>query len=86
VPTFVVRGCRVVSAADPLLPYSRFPIPELLLFLPSISSVVLTRLSGPHSRPTTQKIRLLGCLHPVACTRSGSGFPSNATLQAEISA
>jgi hypothetical protein len=20
------------------------------------------------------------CLHPVACTRSGSGFPSNATL------
>jgi hypothetical protein len=23
---------------------------------------------------------LVGCLHPVACTRSGSGFPSNATL------
>jgi hypothetical protein len=22
----------------------------------------------------------LGCLHPVACPRSGSGFPSNATL------
>jgi hypothetical protein len=22
----------------------------------------------------------LGCLHPVACTRSGSGFLSNATL------
>jgi hypothetical protein len=22
----------------------------------------------------------VGCLHPVACTRSGSGFPSNATL------
>jgi hypothetical protein len=22
----------------------------------------------------------LGCLHPVACTRSGSGFPSNGTL------
>jgi hypothetical protein len=21
----------------------------------------------------------VGCLHPVACTRSGSGFPSNAT-------
>jgi hypothetical protein len=21
-----------------------------------------------------------GCLHPVSCTRSGSGFPSNATL------
>jgi NADH:ubiquinone oxidoreductase subunit 3 (subunit A) len=23
------------------------------------------------------------CLHPVACTRSGSGFPSNATLLLE---
>jgi hypothetical protein len=22
----------------------------------------------------------VGCLHPVACTTSGSGFPSNATL------
>jgi hypothetical protein len=22
----------------------------------------------------------VGSLHPVACTRSGSGFPSNATL------
>jgi hypothetical protein len=22
----------------------------------------------------------VGCLHPVACTRSGSGFLSNATL------
>jgi hypothetical protein len=22
----------------------------------------------------------VGCLHPVACTRSGLGFPSNATL------
>jgi hypothetical protein len=22
----------------------------------------------------------VGCLHPVACTGSGSGFPSNATL------
>jgi hypothetical protein len=22
----------------------------------------------------------VGCLHPVACTRSGSGFPSKATL------
>jgi hypothetical protein len=30
-----------------------FSRPELL-FLPSSSSVVLTRLSGPRSRPTTQ--------------------------------
>jgi hypothetical protein len=45
-----------VSAADPLRPYSRFSRPEPLLFLPSSSSFVLTRLSGPHSRYTTEKI------------------------------
>jgi hypothetical protein len=38
-------------------PYSRFSRPGLLLFLPSSSSVVLTRQSGPRSKPTTsQKI------------------------------
>jgi hypothetical protein len=38
-------------------PYSRFSRPEPLLFLPNSYSVVLTRLSGPRSRPTTsQKI------------------------------
>jgi hypothetical protein len=38
-------------------PYSRFSRPEPLLLLPSSSSIVLTRLSGPRSRPTTsQKI------------------------------
>jgi hypothetical protein len=37
--------------------YSRLSRPELLLFLSSSSSIVLTRLSGPRSRPTTsQKI------------------------------
>jgi hypothetical protein len=37
--------------------YSRFSRPEPLLFLPSSSSVVFTRLSGPCSRPTiSQKI------------------------------
>jgi hypothetical protein len=37
--------------------YSRVSRPEPLLFLSSSSSVVLTRLSGPRSRPTTsQKI------------------------------
>jgi hypothetical protein len=37
--------------------YSRLSRPEPLLYLPSSSSVVLTRLSGPLSRPTTcQKI------------------------------
>jgi hypothetical protein len=37
--------------------YSRLSILQPLLFLPSSFSVVLTRLSGPRSRPTTsQKI------------------------------
>jgi hypothetical protein len=40
VPTFADRGCRVVSA-------------EPLLFHSSSSSVILTRLSEPRSRPTT---------------------------------
>jgi hypothetical protein len=40
-----------------LRPYSRFSRPEPLLFLPSSSSIVLTRLNEPRSRPTTsQKI------------------------------
>jgi hypothetical protein len=36
-----------------LRPYSRFSRQEPLLFLSSSSSVVLTRLSGPRSRPIT---------------------------------
>jgi hypothetical protein len=36
-------------------PYSRFSSQEPLLFLPRCSSVVLTRLSGPRSRPTTSE-------------------------------
>jgi hypothetical protein len=39
-----------------LRPYSRLSRPEPLLFLPGSSSVVLMRLSGACSRPTTQKI------------------------------
>jgi hypothetical protein len=40
-----------------LVPTSQLSRPEPLLFLPSCSSVVLTRLSEPRSRPTTtQKI------------------------------
>jgi hypothetical protein len=40
--------------------------PKPLLFLPSSSSIVLTRLSGPRSRPTTsQKI----CYHRESNTR-----------------
>jgi hypothetical protein len=47
VPTFC--GQRDKS----LRPYSRISRPEQLLFLPSSSSVALTRLSGPRSKPTT---------------------------------
>jgi hypothetical protein len=51
----VSRGERDGS----LRPYCRFSRPELLLFLPSSSSIVLTRMSGPRYRPTTcQKIWL----------------------------
>jgi hypothetical protein len=39
-----------------LRPYSRFPRLEPLLFLSSSPSIVLTKLSEPHSRPTPRKI------------------------------
>jgi hypothetical protein len=44
----VLRGQRDVSPR----PYSRFSTPEPRLFLSCSSSNVLTRLSGPRSRPT----------------------------------
>jgi hypothetical protein len=57
VPTFAGRWCHVVSVTDPygrvlgLLDRSHY------VFLPSSSSIELTRLSGPRSIPTTsQKI------------------------------
>jgi hypothetical protein len=48
VPTFADRRCHVVSVTDSLRPYSRISRPEPLRFLLSSSSIVLTRLSGPH--------------------------------------
>jgi hypothetical protein len=42
-----------------LRPYSRSSRPEPLFFLPSSSSVVLTRLSGPCSRPTASRKNLV---------------------------
>jgi hypothetical protein len=52
---FADRVCR--SAKGIPQPYFRFSRPEQILSLPSSSSVVLTRLSGPRSRATTsQKI------------------------------
>jgi hypothetical protein len=42
-----------------------------------------SRLSRPEPLlivSSNSSIVKVGYLHPVACTRSGSGFPSNATL------
>jgi hypothetical protein len=52
-----IEGCRVVSVMDPLRLQSRLSRPKPLLFLSSSSTIVLTKLNGPRSRPTTsQKI------------------------------
>jgi hypothetical protein len=53
VPNFADIECHVVSGDGSLRPYSLLSRPEPLRFLPSGSSVVLTRLSGPRSRLTT---------------------------------
>jgi hypothetical protein len=53
--TFADRECRVVSSADPLRSHSRCSRLEPLLFFSSSSSVVLTRVSGPRTRPTTSQ-------------------------------
>jgi hypothetical protein len=57
VPTFVDRGCHMVSATD-LYGYILFFLDRSRYFIfQNSSSVVLTRLSGPRSRPTaSQKI------------------------------
>jgi hypothetical protein len=56
VPCFAERGCYVISLTNiPPRPYSRISRPKPLLFLPSSSSVELTRLSWPRSRPTTSQ-------------------------------
>jgi hypothetical protein len=48
----VPRGQRVGS----LRSYSRLSRQEPLIFLPSSSSIILTRLSGPRSGPITSQI------------------------------
>jgi hypothetical protein len=56
-PTFEDRGVSRSQRNGSLYQYSRYSRSEPLLFLRSSSSVVLTRLSGPRSRPTaSQKI------------------------------
>jgi hypothetical protein len=57
VPTFGDRGVSRGQRDGSLQPYSQISGPEPLLFLPRSSSIVLARLIGPRSRPTTsQKI------------------------------
>jgi hypothetical protein len=57
VPTFADRGCCVVSTTDPHGHILCFLDRSCYFFPPSSPSVVLTRLSGPRSRPTTyQKV------------------------------
>jgi hypothetical protein len=46
---FADGGCRQRKGSPQR--YFRLSRPEPLLFLPSTSSIVLTRQSGPHSRP-----------------------------------
>jgi hypothetical protein len=54
VPNWADRGCRVVSATDPHGRQFRFSRPETLFSWNSIS-IILMRLSGPHSRYTTSQ-------------------------------
>jgi hypothetical protein len=57
VPNFADRGCHVVNVTDPYCRILGFLDRSRYFFLSSSSSLVLTRLSGPRSRPTTsQKI------------------------------
>src|SRR5215475_14008791 len=53
-----IDGSHVVSATGPHGRKSLFSRPESLLFHSSSSSVDLTRLSGPRSRPTTTQKNL----------------------------
>jgi hypothetical protein len=55
VPTFADRGVSRAQRDGSLRPYSLVSRPEQLLFLSSSSSIVLTRLSGPCSRPATSQ-------------------------------
>jgi hypothetical protein len=52
-PTFADRVCRVVSATISMAVNLGYLDPEPLLFHWISSSVILTRLSGPRSRPNT---------------------------------
>jgi hypothetical protein len=52
VSTFADRGCNMISVMDPYGRIIAF-LDRTLLFLSSNSSVVVMRLNGPRSKPTT---------------------------------
>jgi hypothetical protein len=55
VPNLRIEGVTWLAQRIPTAVNIGFLDPEPLLFHSDSSTVVLTRLSGPHSRPTTQK-------------------------------
>jgi hypothetical protein len=69
-PSFADRGWHVVSVKDPYS-HTLGSRPESLLFLPSSSAVVLTRLSGPRSASHFYRFSM----HKVAYTRCAVGCP-----------
>jgi hypothetical protein len=61
--TFPDRGVPRDQRDGSLRPYSRLSRPQPLRFLPSSSSIVVTRLTGPRSRPLLlRKFRIAGNL------------------------
>jgi hypothetical protein len=44
-----------------------------------VQNLLSSRLLSKNVKMRIYNLKV-GCLHPVACTRSGLGFPSNATL------
>jgi hypothetical protein len=55
VPTFVDRGVSRGQRGGSLTAVNSISRSEPLLLLSSSSSIVVTRLSGPRSRPTTSQ-------------------------------
>jgi hypothetical protein len=84
----------VVSVTDPLRSYSRFSRTEPLLFLPSSSSIVLTKLlSGPRYEITQQNaVRLKSYAifrHPIEKPKgrhsySALVFPSDGMIRHSV--
>jgi hypothetical protein len=78
----VVGRCLLLVGSSAAAQCTR--LPELFVFRWQIDHVGYTRECSELWIPLVLFWNYcnlkVGCLHPVACTRSGSGFPSNATL------